>query len=386
MKIIHLCDYIQPKLGYQEYYLAKEHARMGHEVTVIASDRYYPFQDYKNTVEKLLGSRFVGTGKEIIDGFKIIRLKTIFEIGTKVWLKGLEKEINKINPDIVICHGMQDFNAIRIARYKKNKTFKLIYDDHSLFSEAKHGLTGLLFYGFYPFKLILKRADKLIGVADEVVEFMQKNFKFPRDKIIMIPLGADVNKFIFNSELKDKFRKQNCISAGDVVITYTGKISKHKGPHNIMLAIDLVKNKLNYPVALLFVGNIAQDYKDIFESNLIKFKDNKNIHIVQINAVSNNNLVSVYSATDIAIWPKQASMSMIEAMSCSLPIVCCDFLTERYKNNNGIPIKEDDIDQLAKAIEVLVNNSDKRKEMGLNSRCLVQKELSWAVVAKKIIE
>ncbi|HRS42508.1 MAG TPA: hypothetical protein P5530_01355 [Candidatus Diapherotrites archaeon] len=34
--------YIKPKLGYQEYYLAKEHAKMGPEVTVITSDRYAP--------------------------------------------------------------------------------------------------------------------------------------------------------------------------------------------------------------------------------------------------------------------------------------------------------------------------------------------------------
>ena len=60
MKIVHVCDYIQPQLGYQEYYLAKEHAKMGHEVTVITSDRYYPFPNYENTAEKILGDRKMG--------------------------------------------------------------------------------------------------------------------------------------------------------------------------------------------------------------------------------------------------------------------------------------------------------------------------------------
>jgi glycosyltransferase involved in cell wall biosynthesis len=384
MKIIHLCDYIQPKLGYQEYYLAKEHAKMGHEVTVVTSDRYYPFKDYKNTVEKILGPRIVGVKTEKIDGFKIIRLRTFFELGTRVWLCGLEKEIKKINPDIIISHGMQDFNVLRAALYKKKK-YRLICDDHSLFSEEKKGIIGMLYYNIYPYKLILKNSDKLVGVADEVVEYIHKLYKFPKEKITMIPLGADSEKFKFNEKLKINFKKENDIPLDNVVITYTGKINKLKGPHNILLALDNLKDKLKFSVTVLFVGNIDKDYEKTFLEQKVKFNSNK-MKAIQISAVSNSELVSVYSATDIAIWPRQASLSMIEAMSCSVPIICCDFLTERYKNNNGISIKEDNIDQLAKAIETLVNYPEKRKEMGKNGRQLVEKELSWHSVAGKFLE
>lgn len=385
MKIIHLCDYIQPKLGYQEYYLAKEHAKMGHNVTVITSDRYAPFPDYKNTVEKILGPRIIGPKTEHLDGFKIIRLRTPFELGTRVWLSGLKKEIEKIKPDLVISHGMHDFNAIRASLYKKKLDYKLIIDDHSLFSEEKKGLVGFVYYKVYPYKLLLKRADKLIGVADEVVEYMQKRYKFPKEKIIMIPLGADSEKFKYNKCLSSTFRKKYNIPESNVVITYTGKINKLKGPHNIFLAIDKIKNNLKFPVTLLFVGNIDKEYKDIFISNKNEF-NSKKITAIQIPAVSNSELVSVYSATDIAVWPRQASLSMIEAMSCSRPIICCDFLTERYKNNNGIPIKEDDIDDLSKALDTLVNSPEKRKKLGNNGRQLVENELSWKAVAKRFLE
>jgi glycosyltransferase involved in cell wall biosynthesis len=158
-----------------------------------------------------------------------------------------------------------------------------------------------------------------------------------------------------------------------------------KGPHNILLALDNLKDKLKFSVTVLFVGNIDKDYEKTFLEQKVKFNSNK-MKAIQISAVSNSELVSVYSATDIAIWPRQASLSMIEAMSCSVPIICCDFLTERYKNNNGISIKEDNIDQLAKAIETLVNYPEKRKEMGKNGRQLVEKELSWHSVAGKFLE
>lgn len=388
MKIIHLCDYIQPKLGYQEYYLAKEHAKMGHNVTVITSDRYAPFPDYKNTVEKILGPRIIGPKTEHLDEFEIIRLRTPFELGTRVWLSGLKKEIEKIKPDLVISHGMHDFNAIRASLYKKKLGYKLIIDDHSHMSQEKKGLVGFIYYKIFrilPNKIILKCADKLVATTPDVLEYLTKLYKLPKEKIEIIPLAADSEKFKYNKNLSNNFRKKHNISEKNVVITYTGKINKLKGPHNIFLAMDKIKDKLKYPVTLLFVGNIDKEYKDIFTNNKKKF-NSKKITAIQIPAVSNSELVSVYSATDIAVWPRQASLSMIEAMSCDVPIICCDFLSERCKNNNGIAVKEDDIIELSEALKELINNKKKRKEFGKNARELVDKEYSWKFAANQFLK
>lgn len=57
MKIVHVIDYFQPRLGYQETFLAKEHPKLGHEVYVVTSDRYNPIifeGDAARQVEKLL--------------------------------------------------------------------------------------------------------------------------------------------------------------------------------------------------------------------------------------------------------------------------------------------------------------------------------------------
>ena len=41
--IVHVQSYFQPHLGYQEYFLCKSMARLGHDVHIITSDRYAPF-------------------------------------------------------------------------------------------------------------------------------------------------------------------------------------------------------------------------------------------------------------------------------------------------------------------------------------------------------
>ena len=40
MKIVHIAGYFMPELGYQEYYLAKKHRELGHDVYVICSDMF----------------------------------------------------------------------------------------------------------------------------------------------------------------------------------------------------------------------------------------------------------------------------------------------------------------------------------------------------------
>jgi hypothetical protein len=87
MKIVHLIDYFQPVLGYQEAFLAREQLRLGNEVTVVTSDRYAPFPDYMNTVYPLLGERIRAPGRFIEEGIPVWRLPVQFERRHRCWPK-----------------------------------------------------------------------------------------------------------------------------------------------------------------------------------------------------------------------------------------------------------------------------------------------------------
>ena len=384
MKIIHLCNYFQPQLGYQEYFLAREHARMGHDVTVVTSDRYFPFPDYENTVGKILGKRIVSSGISKLDGFRVIRLRTIFEFSSRVLLAGLSETVRSIGPDIVVCHGMASFNSQIIINLKKKYGFRLIYDDHMLYAVENRSIAARLFYKIYDFKRINKYADKLIAVANECRKFMIENYKLPHDKIEIIPLGADIDKFKFDKKSRDDFRKLYGIEDGAIVVTYTGKLMYEKAPHNIIIALEAFKEKLPDRLVLLFVGNVEKSYKEYF--NMVKKKIEGKTKIVEVPMTENDMMPSVYSASDMAVWPVQPTASMIEAASCSIPIIGTDRLAERYKNENGIPVKENDIDDLASAILRLVNDEKLRATMGKRGRELVEKEMSWRKIAERFID
>jgi glycosyltransferase involved in cell wall biosynthesis len=384
MKIVHLCNYFQPKLGYQEYFLALEHSKMGHEVHVVTSERYYPFPDYDNTTRPILGDRMIGAGVSEYEGFTVIRLNIAFEFRQRVWLKGLKKTLTELQPDLIICHGIGNFNALRAARWKKELKYKLIVDDHMLVSERNESVFGKLYYKTFDFKKILRNADKVVGVANECVEYIIDQYKYPRSRVEMIPLGADIDLFRADKELRKNFREEHDIDPESVVITYTGKHTFRKGPHNILMALEKLKASISdKKVVTLFIGNVENAYEDTFTSYINKVSDV--VSVKRIPAVSNKELVNVYSASDIAVWPRQGSMSMIEASSCEVAIICCDFLTERYKNNNGIPVKEDDIDDLASAFDNLINNEEERIEMGKRGRELIEREMSWRIIAERFL-
>jgi glycosyltransferase involved in cell wall biosynthesis len=380
MKIVHLCNYIQPALGYQEYYLAREHAKAGHEVAVVTSDRYYPFPNYETTVKKVLGERVIGAKEERVDGFLIKRLPLLFEVGTQVWLKGLEKTIRAINPDVVICHEIGQFNSFRIAGLKKKLKFKLIYDNHASFVCDSPNIFKRAYYKIRNYKMIGKRADSVIGVTDECVNYAVIKFGIPKHLLKMLPLGADSEIFYKDEDKGRALREKYKIASDDFVIIYTGKFLEKKGVSLIIDAAAELKGKEK--ILFLAVGDGSADYC----GKLKELAEEKKVRYLKVDAVANKELPAFYSAASIGVWPVEATIGTIEAIACGLPIICNRFLRERYEAGNGFGVKEWDTAELREKIKYFFENPAETKRMSLLSLKAAEERFSWKAIAEKFLE
>ena len=72
-----------------------------------------------------------------------------------------------------------------------------------------------------------------------------------------------------------------------------------------------------------------------------------------------------------------------------LPVICTDFILwqkiiEDYQC--GICVQPDNVDEIASAIQFLLDNPDVAKQMGENGRRAVAEKYNWGVEEKKLLK
>ncbi|KKP24457.1 MAG: Glycosyl transferase group 1 [candidate division TM6 bacterium GW2011_GWF2_28_16] len=197
----------------------------------------------------------------------------------------------------------------------------------------------------------------------ELADYIMSPSNFTRDsfikhgikesKLLKVNYGVDYEFFSqFKKQEPEKFR-----------VIFVGLVGLRKGVQYLIKAWQ----KLNLPedkCELLFVGNILADIKPFL--NKIKFNNN----IVFYGSTDRVNLANLYSKSSLFALPsieEGLSMTIAQAMSCGLPVICTtntgaqDIVTH---NQDGFIIPIRDIDALAKKILYCYQNKDACKIMG----------------------
>lgn len=388
MKILLVCNYFQPKLSYAESEIAKSLKKLGHTVSVITSDRYFPFPNYKETVEKVLGKRIVGSYTKKINGIEVTRQKVFFEFFARAVFFGIHKKIDVFKPDCVIVFGLSTPSCIQVSLLKLKNNFRFIGVDSHLPSELFSSQIPIKKVFYFFFRLIFsgiinKTIDKTIAVQEGTKEVITKYYGIQK-KVSLVSHGTDTSIFQFNKEKRNKIRAKYKLKKNDFLIIYTGKIIESKGVDILVSAFKLLSVKYQN-IYLLLVGGGPKEY---IQKCIKIAQPSVNKKIIWESFKKYQELPAYYSASEVAVWPLQESLSMNDAAACSIPYIVNDTIgvKERLSNNNALLYKKGNAKDLAQKIEVLYKNSDKRIKMGRNGRTLVENKLSWQKVAQRYIE
>jgi glycosyltransferase involved in cell wall biosynthesis len=385
MIIVHLIDHFQPKVGYQETFLAKENIVAGHDVYVVTSDKLYPFPNYDRTYKKILGSRKTKSGYFIEYDTCVVRLQSVeIPFTHLVFLRNLSTVLRRIKPHLVICHGMYGLTPFMVALLKDKLKFKLIYDTHSGhfntdFKKSFLKRIYLFLYQRIAVPTILKNKDAIFAVGDDEQSFLCENYKIGKKDVPVIRLGVDINKFKFSNSKRVKIRKLLQIKRNQILLICTGKITENK---DVDILIKAVESIPDHNIKLLIVGNGDKDYMINLKSRInskgdIFFKD----------MVINDDLPSYYSAADIGIWPGDTTITIPEAISTGLPAILPSWMGNKYLDKSGGVLKfpRGNAKDLSEKIRKLAYNNSLRKKMGTNSRKFAKKNLSWRIIAGKVL-
>ncbi len=383
MKIVHVIDYFQPKLGYQEFYLARVQTEEGHDVSVVTSDRYAP--GLYPAAQDILGDRIRGNGTFIEEGIQVWRLPITLEFLGRVWLRNLRKVLLKLKPDVIIFHSILSAASITaISLGKDLPDTKIIFDVHM----APIATRKWVKFVYVIFRLLFSRkiinsADALIAVAEDARQFMKTYYRIPAERIKVIPLGCDIRLFRYEKRARKETRRQLKLSKDDIVFIYAGKLTASKGPHLLIKAsISLIRKYSTVKVVL--VGSGEPEYVNSLRDKATA--SGLSDHFIFVDMVPNVDLYRYYSAADVGIWPLQSSIAMIEAMACSLPVIIADDsgVSERVSHQNGLLYRSGVEKDLEEKMGLLLDQR-RRTIMGQNARKYAE-QIDWREISRKFLQ
>ncbi len=300
------------------------------------------------------------------------------------------KTIKRWNLDVI--HSHTEFGIGTFARIiAKQLNIPLVHTYHTMYEDYVHYITKGYFDGTS--KKIVEHLTKFYcdKTAKELIVPTKKAYdlfieKYKVDKNVhIIPTGIEIERF-FKENLKieklEKIKKDLKIKKDDFIILFVGRLAQEK---NVDFLLDnqeyFVNKKKN--VKLLIVGS-GPDY-DKYVKKSEKLKEN----IIFTGKISHNNIPYYYNLGNVfvtASTTETQGLTLIEAMSTGMPVVCID--DESFKNTvinglNGFTFKNKK--EYRKELDELIENPTLLKKLG-NQAKISTAEFSSKYYAERVLD
>lgn len=349
MRFVHVEDFVHPNAGYQINLLTRLQAEQGHEVIIVAGEL--------DKIPVFLTSFF---GKDNIEekdqkfyeetGVRIVRHPLhAYYSGRAIFKKGLHKLIKSLNPDVLFIHNEDTVMGMKLLWDYKNMNVPYVLDCHMLEMASENRFRDYFraFYRKFVTPVILKNDIPLIRVVD--TDFVQKHYNIPLEKTKLLSFGTDTNFYKPDAESRKRFRKENGIGEDEFVVIYAGKLDATKGG---MFFADSLKKEIivsGKKLKFMVIGNPPKDEYGVEVEKLLSESEND---IIRFPTQTYFDLAKFYQAADIAVFPRQCSMSYMEVQSCSLPVVLeeNEINVDRAAGKKGMIFSEGNKEEFRKAI------------------------------------
>lgn len=389
MRIAVVSIFYSEGMGYTENCLPRALAARGHDVHLVTSNfNVYGNQpDYATTYGDFLGPNTVSPGTTTVDGYQVHRL-TAKVVGGYVVCTGLGARIRAIAPDVVHSLEIASIQTYQLALQKPFSGFALFCETHQHMSVVKPFLKqpgGLLRKAAYrltrtlPTRLASMAVDTCYAISPDCAEVATRFYGVPSRKVKLQSLGADTTIFHppeTEADLlaRSTLRRRLGFSDEDIVCVYSGRFSQDKNPLALARAIDLLYDR-DPRFKGLFIGEGTQN------AAIAACRNTKVVPFMR-----HRELADHYRASDVAVWPTQESMSMLDAASTGLPIVVSNTIgeVERVKGSGRMYV-ENDVTSLAEALCTLAAPAE-RRTLGAVGRQKMLDGFNWARYAAAVEE
>jgi glycosyltransferase involved in cell wall biosynthesis len=223
---------------------------------------------------------------------------------------------------------------------------------------------------------IARHVDKIICVNEDYIPIFEKWGVDPK-KLVFIPNGVDIKKFSPGiSKIKDKFKDRK-------IIIYFGRLHYQKNVDLLIKSFKYVKEKIKN-VNLIIIGS-GNDF------DKLKKMSSNDEDIIMTGFLQDEDLIDYLRAADVVVFPSRgenASFTIMEAMSCELPVISSDVgnASKILGDGRGILIEKYNEEGIAEKCIQVLNDEKMAKKIGKDARKFVEENHSWDKISKKTEE
>lgn len=248
---------------------------------------------------------------------------------------------NRIQFDCIYSHflGISAFAAITLGKKYGVPAFAAAGESRFSFLEGMDK-AKMIYY--------LNKLNGIISVSKQNKKLLIENGILDDKKIAVFPNGIDTDEFYPRD--KEEARKKFGLSKEDFIVSFTGHFIERKGPLRVMKA----SLKSNVKVAYAGKGPEQPNAENT----------------VWCGPVSPKDMPILLSASDVFVLPTQnegCCNAIIEALACGIPVISSNlpFNDDILDESCSIRVDPNDIEEISKAIDLLVNDPDHRSRMAM---------------------
>lgn len=276
------------------------------------------------------------------------------------------KIIRKENIDIVHLNGLLNLQAAFAALFTKKK---IVWH---LIGSVYPSIIVLLFM-----PLVKLLSDRIILVANKMQNYYFKGKIEDRIKnrisIIYEPVDTvKFNQLNINQLYKDKLKAEFNIKSNEKLIGCVGNINPAKGYEYFIQSSALIKKKIN-DIKFIIIGAELDTQKSYYQQlkTLISSLKMDDDYIFTGERVDIPQILSLFDIFVMSSILEGTPIAILEAMAMELPVIATDvggIAEQVIDRETGILVRSRDPIGLAVAIEYLLNNQEKAKEMGIKGK------------------
>lgn len=236
-------------------------------------------------------------------------------------------------------------------------------------------------------RFALLRSDALIGDCNFIINYIQKHFDYPAERMHLLYDAVDTQRFKPQEKNIDLYAKYK-VPENKFLLGTIGRLVRNKG-HEIIIQ---TLNELPENIVYVIVGGGKQ--MEYLKS--LAAKEGVSNRVIFTGRVPEKELVDFYNLMDVVVllstFDKNEGeglpLGLIEASACGKPIICGnedgsqDAISRMHQN--GFLINPRSKSELKEAVLKLLLNNELINEMGLNGRKYVTENFDFTIFTKSL--